>query len=214
MDGTVLQQKVYYGYAQSALRVGLTYSQYRPTSALDPIAAGNLLQTLPAAFNAEDMKFSKPVVYAKATWFCLVDGRQTQVGDYLVGPELTYFIAAQQALLPILAVLCNRTINLLRPQQLSGTGTVGYGGDTVANEMVLMTGWPASILQGTKGEKGDAELPGDVRNPWWAVLLPDWPGITLRSGDIITDDLTRRYIVSSAELTELGWRLTALQALT
>lgn len=213
MDGAQIQQKVYRGYAISAAKIGTAFNQYRPTSAIGPVA-GAPIATLNASFNAQDMKYGKPNVYAKPLWYALVDGTQTAVGDYLIGASGTYFIAAQQPLLPILAVECNRTINLLRPQQLTGTGTVGYGGDTVANETVLMTGWPASILQGTKGEKGDTDLPGDVRNPWWAVLFPYSPGVALRTGDIITDDLMRRYIISSAELTDLGWRLTSIQAQT
>jgi hypothetical protein len=213
MDGAFLQSKIYYGYAKSAQYIGTPFNQFRPTSATNPVA-GAPIATLNASFNAQDMKYSKPNPYAKPLWFALVDGRLTAVGDYLIGASGTFFIAAMQPLLPILAVECNRTINVLRPQQLAGTGTVGYGGDTVANETVLMTGWPASVLQGTKGEKGDTDLPGDVRNPWWAVLFPYFPGVALRTGDIITDDLTRRYIISSAELTDLGWRLTSIQAQT
>src|SRR5471030_859453 len=214
MDAALLQQKIYMGYSKAALRIGYTYTLYRPTSALNPISPSNIITSLPASFNAEDMKYGRPNKYGKPTWYCLVDGTQTQVGDYLIYGSSTYFIAAQQLALPILAVECNRIINLLRPQQLSGTRTVGYGGDTVANESVLMTGWPASVLQGTKGEGSEVDLPGDVRNPWWVVLLPYSPDITLRTGDIVTDELTRRYIISSAELTDLGWRLTAMQAQT
>ncbi len=213
MNGAFLQEKIYYGYAKSAQYIGTAFNQFRPTTAVNPFGAGPLA-TLNASFNAMDMKYGKPNVYAKPLWYALVDGTQTAVGDYLVSSNQTFFIAAMQPLLPILAVECNRTINLLRPQQLAGTGTAGYGGDTVANESVLMTGWPASVLQGTKGEKGDADLPGDVRNPWWAVLFPYFPGVELRTGDIITDDLTRRYIISSAELTDLGWRITSIQAQT
>jgi hypothetical protein len=70
------------------------------------------------------------------------------------------------------------------------------------------------VLQGTKGEKGGVALPGDVRDAWWAILLPFVPGVVLRSGDLISDDLSRRYIISSAELTDLGWRITCQQGQT
>jgi hypothetical protein len=46
------------------------------------------------------------------------------------------------------------------------------------------------------------------------VLLPEAPGVILRAGDLIADELGRRYIVSSAELTDLGWRITAQQGQT
>lgn len=214
MDSTTLQTRIYKGYSQAAKRIGPVYSLYRPTSAANPIASATLLGTLNASFNAEDMTYSRPNKYGKPTWFCLVDGTQTRVGDYLINNTQTFFIAAMQPTLPILAVDCNRKINVLRPQQQSGFGAQGYGGDTAASETSLMTGWPASVLQGTKGEKNEVNLPGDVRNPWWQILLPSYPGVIIGTSDIITDDISRRYIVSSAELTDLGWRITAQQAQT
>jgi hypothetical protein len=117
--------------------------------------------------------------------------------------------------LPILVVECNRTVNITRPQVQTAYGAVSdYEGTTAANETPLMSGWPASVLQGTKGEKGGVALPGDVRDAWCAVLLPEAPGVILRAGDLIADELGRRYIVSSAELTDLGWRITAQQGQT
>ena len=94
----------------------------------------------------------------------------------------------------------------------NAVGQIGYGGDTPQTEALLMQNWPASVLQGTKGEQNDAKLPGDVRTPWWAILMPDYNGILLRTSDILKDELGRRYIISSAELTDMGWRLTAMQA--
>lgn len=215
MDGPTLQGKIYQGYAKAAIRLGLPFAQYRPTQAVLPLSQPPLNPALLASFNAKDMKYGKAQDYAKATWYCLADGTQLQAGDYLVGAQRTFFIAAMQPLLPILAVDCNRTINVTRPQlQTQVGGVTNYEGTTAANETPLMTGWPASILQGTKGERGETTLPGDVRNAWWIILFPSIEGVTLRSGDIITDDIVRRYIISSAELTELGWRLTAQQGQT
>jgi hypothetical protein len=215
MDAATLQARLYSGYAKAAQRIGYMTALYRPTGYRNPIAGGNKVADLFASFNAEDMAYQRPNKYGKSTWFALLDGSQSQVGDYLQNDhDGTFFIAAQQTALPILVVSCNRTVNVLRPQQQAGVGALGYGGDTASTETPLMIGWPASVLQGTKGEKGQVELPGDVRNPWWAILLPFWDRATLRSGDIITDDLSRRYVISSAELTDLGWRLTAMQAQT
>lgn len=214
MNGAAIQARFYKGYAKAAAKVGINHDLFCASTALNPMAIGNKRVSLPVSFNAEDFSYGRPNKYGKATWFAVVDGAQTKVGDYLSGPSGTFFIAAQQALLPILAVGCNRTIDVLRPQQQTGVGAVGYGGNTDESEAMLMQQWPASVLQGTKGEKSEANLPGDVRNPWWAILLPYFTGVTLRSDDIITDDLGRRYIISSAELTDAGWRLTAMQAQT
>jgi len=214
MDAATLQQKIYGGYGKAALRIGPVYNLYHPTSAANPISPATWLGTLNASFNAQDMTYSKPNLYGKPLWYALLDGTQTQVGDYLVNDDKTFFIAAQQDTLPILAVECNRTLNIFRPQQQVDAGVNPYGGTIDANQTELMTAWPASVLQGTKGEKGDAPLPGDVRLPWWAILLPAYPGVNLLTADIITDDINRRYIVSSAELSDLGWRLTCMQAQT
>jgi hypothetical protein len=211
MDGATINAKVWAGYAKAARVMGTPYQHYRPSSAASPLDPANRLPDLPVSLNADDPTYARPNVYGKATWYAVADGSQLQVGDYIVGIEGTLFVAAMQQLLPIFMVDCNRTINVLRVSMDSGVGQVGYGGDTASTEQPLMTGWPASVLQGTKGEQNEVRLPGDVRTPWWAILMPAWPGIVLRTSDIITDDLGRRYIVSSAELTDMGWRITAMQ---
>lgn len=212
MDGTKAQTLVYRGYAIAASKLGTAYSQYRPTSA-DLTGLAPISTSLLASFNAEDMTYSRPNKYAKPTWYALVDGTKTQVGDYLIGAAGTFFIAAQQPLLPILAVECNRTLSFARPQTQAQFGAVAnYEGNTPTTQTPLATGWHASVLQGTKGEKNEVGLPSDVRTPWWAILLPAIPGVTLQSGDLVSDDIGRRYILSSVELTDLGYRCTAMQA--
>lgn len=215
MDAATLQARIYAGYAKAALRIGYMVDQYRPVIGSHPLYFGNKLRSFPASFNAEDMTYSRTNKYGKATWFGMFDGSLTQVGDFLVNDQDgIFFIAAQQTALPILLVQCNRTINVLRPAAQAGVGAVGYGGDTIATETPLMTAYPASVLQGTKGEKNMAGLPMDDRNPWVQILLPAVSGITIRTSDIITDDLGRRMIASSAELTDLGWRITAMVSQT
>jgi hypothetical protein len=174
---------------------------------------GRFLTARSVSLNAEDMKYSRPNKYGKATWYALFDGTGITVSDYLIGPGGVFFIAAMQKLLPILAVECNRVISIYRPQQQSQMGLNEYGGTTAKNEKLLLQGRPCSILQGTKGEKSEANLPGDVRASWWTILLPNAGG-TLRSDDIVVDDLNKRYILSSVELTDLGYRATAMQALS
>lgn len=211
MDGEKIQLKMYKGYAKAARVVGTTYSHFRPSSASNPMDAANQLPDIKMTLNACDMKYSKPNVYGKSTWYGIFDGTQGQPFDYFEGVEGIFFVAAMQQLLPILMVSCNRTVNVLRPSMETGPGAIGYGGDSEGTEVPLMSNWPASVLQGSKGEKNDVGLPGDTKNPWFNVLLPYWQGVTLRTSDIVTDDIGGRYRVSSAELTDLGWRLTAQQ---
>lgn len=210
MDGAKLQAKIYKGYGQAAKRIGFSYQQYRATSPDNPLATAPL-QTLPASFTTK-FDYSAPNKYGQATWLGLFDGTLFEPGDFLVGHQGTFFVAAMQDTLPIYCVQANRTVTLLRVAMEDAVGQVGYAGDTPSTEAPLMQGWPASILQGTKGEGNEAKLPGDVRTPWWAVLMPAWPGIVIRTSDILVDDLGRKYVISSAELTDMGWRMTAMQA--
>lgn len=217
MNGALLQAKLYAGYAKAAQRVGQACQQYRPlTATSQAIAPGNLLQSLLASFNPQDMTYGKAQVHGKAAWFCLADGTQLAPSDYLVRPDgRAFFIAAMQPLLPILAIECNRVVSVFRPHQQTAVGAVGYGGETTASQTPLVTQFPASVLQGSKGEKSLVNLPGDVRSPWWVVLLPNLPGATyLRTDDVMTDELGRRYKLSSCEQTELGWRISATEAET
>lgn len=210
MDGSTIQAKVYAGYAKAASRVGLPHSLYRPADPMAPLAS--VLASLPASFNVKGA-YTQPNIYGNALWQCIADGAQLRVGDYLRG-DSTYFIAAMQPLLPILAVECNRTIQAARVAAASGAGAVGYNGGAAATEVAFLAGWPASVLRGQPGEKNPVGLPNDVRQPWFQVLFPAYSGATIHASDIITDDLGNRYICSQVELTDLGWRLMAQQAVT
>ena len=211
MDGTKLQSKIYIGYGKAAKRIGFDYQQFRATSSSDPLST-TALQTLPVSFTT-NFKYSAPNKYGKADWLGLFDAREFAVGDYLVGRQGTFFIAGMQDTLPILCVQTNRTVDVIRVGQDVSVGLGGWAGDKrESTEVVIMQGWPASILQGTKGETNEVKLPQDVKTPWWAILMPYWPGVVFRTSDIIRDELGRKYVISSAELSDMGWRITAMQA--
>ena len=76
------------------------------------------------------------------------------------------------------------------------------------------TGWPASVLDAGGGGAYQANLPTGTTLGGWQVLLAGYPGVTLRAGDHMSDDLGRTGVVASAELSELGWRLHVTQAAT
>ncbi len=210
-----IQAKIWSGYAKAASRIGLTYNHYRPTGAANPTGAGNLLGTVVAAFDDNsNYQFQKPNLYGHPEKFVLVDGSLVRPGDYIIGNGDTFFVADLPRLLPIPAMQCNVTIDVMRPASSDGYGEQPYGGDAVADEVPIMSQWPAWIDQGTKGERGDTHLPGDVRMGWYRVLLPAWAGAVIDAFDVINDNLGRRYKVSSAELSPLGWRLTAMLAQT
>jgi hypothetical protein len=216
MDGATIQSKVYRGYAKTAAKLGLSFNQFRPATATNPVS-GTPLATLPAAFDVNG-KFDAPREYAKATWRIYADFSQTLPGDYLVevaptqtgqAPR-TFFVASQQPLLPPSAVLCNAVVSLQRADGDSGTEGAQAEYDTVSQETYtqLAIGWPASMLAGTKGEKNVEDLPDSTRDAWYIVLLPPIPGVVIQVDDVLTDALGRICKISSCELSALGWRLS------
>ena len=76
-----------------------------------------------------------------------------------------------------------------------------------------MAGEHLLVLAGGGGAN-EVGLPGDVKTPSWTLYIPAVADVTLQTSDIVTDDLERRYIVTAAELSPLGWRLLLQQAVT
>jgi len=213
MDGVTLQARIYKGYAIAAKKIGLPYSLYRPLTANAPL--GNLINSINAAFSATpDYKFSKPNEYGDPVWVALLDDSTTITGDYVIGNNEMYFIAGKQFLTPVLAIECNRTVKVIRYLEETAFGAVDYSAEVPSKEVEILgtTGayWPASILFGGKSQKG-VNLPADTKQAGWRVLLPPSVPVVLQYADIIVDDLGRRYVIEASELTDLGWRIAAVE---
>jgi hypothetical protein len=216
MDGATLQAKIYAGYAKSAAKIGIAYDQYRPVSAAQPL--GNKVSTVKMAVDSgRQYTFTSPNEYGDPTWLALIDDATVQTGDYLVGNNgglntNTYFIAGKQFLLPVLAIECNRSVHIVRPAGPTGIGALSYNELTAGSEADLLgtssAMWPASVLLGGKSNS-PGPLPTGVKNAGWKVLLPPSVPVTISEGDIIIDDIGRRYAIEAAEMSDLGWRLMA-----
>lgn len=211
MDATRLQDRIDRGLGAAARHVGAQYDAFRPAGADTPLAPANRYLHLPAAFADESANFRRALPYGRATWSGIFDTAYTRPGDYLSGPGGTFFIAAQQSLLPNLCVLTTRTVTITRPAAPATAGVNAYGGLLATTATSVLTAWPASILFAGTGSPGD--LPGDAATPSWTILLPITP-VTLRAADLIADDIGKSYVIGSAELTALGWRILAKQAST
>lgn len=203
MDAAKLATKIYKGYDKAARRIGYL---------TDVLRGGVVVASLYASFNAEDMGYSKPNKYGHPTWWCLIDGTQTQVGDVLQNyHDGTFFIAAMQQALPILVVSCNAFIIIKRQQQQIGIGAASYNADTLDTEIVLINGVYGSILAAGAG-KANRILPSDTSSPQFTILIPN-VGVQLKPSDIfINDNDNNRYIAMNVELTDLGYRVLAMQA--
>jgi hypothetical protein len=213
----LVQAKVNYGFGKAAAAVGSLCQWYRPSGTGPAIGGASWIGTLPVLFDtAADMLQKQPSRYAKDDdWYGAFDATSVCVGDYFTDPKLgTFFVAALEYLKPARLVRCNRVVTVTLPGS-QPPGPTYYGGDVLTAEEVLLSGWPASIVQGTKGEKGEVMIPGDIRLPWFNIILPLSVGEQIKTADNMTDDqaIPIRYTVSSAEQTLLGWRFTAGAAL-
>ena len=209
MDGNRLQDLISRGLGVAARQIGTDYDAYRATSPSYPLARTNRYLRLPAAFSNETTSFKRAVAFGQAAWSGIFDTGYTQVGDYLQGQGGTFFIAAQPNLLPTLCILTNRTLSVFRPTIPLEVGPTTYSGVTRTTLLPVLTEWPASVLGGRVGAPG--ELPGDVGTPLWTILLP-CTTVQLMATDLVRDDVGLSYAIASAELTQLGWRITAKQA--
>ena len=209
-----LQDRIYRGLNAAARSVGAETHAYRPSGPVHPLHPENRFLRLHAAFSARDGSFSQPSKYGDALWHGVFDAAYTQPGDYLVQGESVWFIAAQHRLLPVLCVLTNRVVSFSRPAAPMATGVNDYGGMITATNAPLLIDWPASVLGAASRGHPDTDLPADVAVPYWDVLLPALPGVVLLPTDLISDDIGRNAVIAAAELTELGWRITARQATT
>jgi hypothetical protein len=213
LPGAAVPDLIRRGLGVAARAVGDWCDLFRATGPSDPTAPANRILRLPAAF-ASPHGFEVPVDYGDALWEGYFDAAYTKAGDYLRGRDGMFFVASQPRLGPVLCVRTNRVIGLSRPAAPLAGGINRYVGVLPATAVPLLNGWPASVLAAGGGGRG--ALPGDAPGllggaGGWRVLLPG-ADTTLRPGDLVHDDLGRSGVVSSAELTDLGWRLHVRQA--
>lgn len=215
LPGVRVPDAIRRGLGLAARGAGDWCDLYRAHSADTPLAMANRIARLPAAFVAVGNPRGA-VSYGQAVWQGIFDAGYVAPGDYLVGEEGVFFVASITRLGPVLCVRTNRTLTLARPAAPVVAGVSRYGGVTPAATTPLMTAWPASVLTRQR-EGGRGALPGDAPGlpggaGGWEVLMPGTPGVLLRPGDLVRDDLGRTAVLAGTELTALGWRLFARQA--
>lgn len=215
MDGPGINQKIRYGYAKAAEKLGQTFSLYRSTIPVDPISPPNLVGSMKAVVTIdwEWMKSNKP---GNAIWWLVVDGQSSsaplsaQEGDYLVG-DATYFVLTKEYQMPMSCVQCNRVVSVFRADQSQAVGNIGYTSYPASGEIEIFRNMPCSVLKGSKGSNADSKLPTDTLEPEWGVLIPNLDDRDIITGDFMVDESGSRYVLSVNEKTQFGWRLTGRQ---
>ncbi len=204
MNLDILRNHIQRGNGAAARRLGAIHDVLRPRGAGQPLARANRVLRLHASFNAADDTYRKPQGPGQAVWWGVFDSAYTLPGDYMVGPDATYFIAAQQDLLPPQCVRVNCVLTVTRPTGSPSVGALQYGGVQEYTSELLLAQWPASIL--VAGSSGKSGLPAEAGAALWMVLLPRLP-VTLQSADLLHDQAGRAYLIEATEQSFLGWRL-------
>ena len=204
MDGAELQDRFSRGMGAAARALGMPNDLFRPDSADAPMLAERRVLRLYAAFDLGDPGYRRPRGYEHALRGTF-DADWTRVGDYMRGPRGVLFIALLPPLQRPLCVLTNGLFDVLRAAGPGVPGLNAYGGVQEPGLVPVLRGWPGSILSGG-GDKPGA-LPVDGGQSGWSVLLPPTPALILGS-DLLRERDGRRFIVRSAERSDLGWRLS------
>jgi hypothetical protein len=230
MDGLQINQKIRFGYAKAAQKLGQPFDLYRSATPMTPIQDANFIGTLPMVAS-QDWTWMKANRPGNLTWYVCVDGQDSsdplsaQEGDYLIG-DMTFYVLSKEYQLPMQVVECNKVVNIIRPYQANTAGYDGnYAGYLESTSTVIMENMPISILLGGRGSRAESKLPTDTDQPSWVVLLPNLGDVNVRTGDIIQgiEDITQltagtitdedRFVVMGSEETEFGWRLTCHQVM-
>jgi len=220
MTGAAIADAMRRGAGRMGSALGAWCDAYRPDGPHQPLAAANRFMKLQAFFEPPGRR-AHPPEYGAAGWWGSFDAAYTRPGDYLVRRESrpgagdggVWFIAAQEPMLPVLCVRASRVVDIARPPGATVSGVNSYGGVARTTAVALLSQWPASVLAAGGQGLAPADLPADVPAGSWQVLLPA-AGVTLLNGDLVSDDLGRSGVVTSAELTAMGWRLQVKQATT
>ena len=209
------------GLGRVGRAAGAWCTLYRPASAGAALAPRNRILRMQAAFGPPGAQWRAPA-YGAPAWFGYFDAAYTRAGDYILREESRpgaqdggiWFIASQDAMLPLLCIRTTRILDIARPGGATAHGVNPYGGPSPATTTPLLTQWPASVTTaGTSGgpSGGTGSLPADAGAGTWTILMPHHTGTTLKNGDTLTDDLGRSALIATTELTHLGWHLTARQ---
>ena len=216
MDGARLHDLVHKGYGIAARNVGLTYDVFRPLDIMAPLAGPAITSGFKASFQPYKSSFSWrwQSSHHEALRDGLLDARELQHGDYFVGSDGTYALISIGHANPPVCIACNRTVGVYKPSTSAPLGLGPYSGQTAANEVAVMAGWPMSMRK-ERSAAPMGRLPGSDGASGTEVLLPcRWPAVVIEPGFILRDDLDQRHVVSAVELTDLGWRIGATQAVT
>jgi hypothetical protein len=214
MDGLKLADRLAYGAGCAARRVGFLHDAYRPETPQCPIDLANRFLRLAVAFVLPGGSIGAPSGFGVPFRQAWADWSYLQVGDYLVGPEGTAFVAAIEPPKPMLVIMTNTIIGLSRPAAPVLPGSNPYGAVLPNTNTQLLTAFPASLLVSGLSDRTRAGLPDDTKLPGFVCLLPAVPDVRAMVADIVTDGTGARYVINAVETLSGVLRLSMTQAVS
>jgi hypothetical protein len=214
MDGVRLADRLAYGAGCAARRAGFLHDAYRPEGPADPVDPARRFLRLCVAFVLPEGGVAAPAALGMPYRQAWADWSYLCAGDYLAGPEGVAFIVTIEPPKPMLVVMTNAVVSLVRPAAPVLAGLNGYGAITPGAETALISRFPASLLVGGIGDRTRQGLPDDMRVPGFIAMLPAVAGVAPRVGDILLDGQEQKYGVTAVEVLGAVWRLSLVQAVS
>jgi len=214
MYGLRLADRLAYGAGCAARRLGFLHDAYRPNSLQCPIDLANRFLRLAVGYVLPGGSFGSPSGFGVPFRQAWADWSYLQIGDYLVGPEGTVFVAAIEPPKPMLVVMTNAVISLSRPAAPVLSGANPYGAVLPGTNEALLDAFPASLLVGGLSDRTRAGLPDDTKVPGFVCLVPSVAGLNPMVADILIDDSGARYLINAVESLNGVFRLSMNQAVS
>jgi hypothetical protein len=207
-----IQNAINIGAGLGASVIGQSCAQYRCTVFDSPITATYQVGTLFAAFDTRPtltfIESSKPLLDVFYGYFNLTN---VQSGDYLVGPQGTFFVSNIEPLKQPVCIQCPHTVSL------SSAGSLRKGTNPMREfnglqDAMLAPLIPASILPDRPRGMPLTGLPDDIlaRSTFKGLISPAFgngASGAISAGDTMTDEGGLSYQVEEALWHPSAWQL-------
>jgi hypothetical protein len=214
MDGVRLADRLAYGAGCAARRIGFLHDAYRPDGPETPVDLAKRFLRLSVAYVLPGGSVAAPSGFGVAFRQAWADWSYLRAGDYLAGPEGTVFVAVIEPPKPMMVVMTNTVMSLVRPAAPVLAGLNQYGAALPGTETTLISQFPASLLVGGVGDRTKAGLPDDTKVPGFTALLPVVGDAQPHVADILLNDRGERFVVIAVEQIFSVWRLSLVQTVS
>lgn len=214
MDGVKLADRLAYAAGCAARRAGFLHDVFRINGPVEPLDLARRFVRLCVAFVLPGGAVAAPAGFGVPFRQAWADWSYLRAGDYLAGPEGVAFVAVIEPPKPMLVVMTNAVVDLLRPAAPLLAGLNQYGAVTRGSESVLLAKFPASLLVGGIGDRTRTGLPDDTRLPGFVAMLPVVAGVTPQVADLLLDEHGQKYVVTAVETLDAVWRFSLVQVVS